>query len=389
MEQSCYVVTLKYSPVMWNHGRALGETIRAEGFPVRYLLDESYAWMLGSRLDDVTLVGLGGSANPIASALALLTGGGAARLRETFRLRPPGTLVFINLNPFVDRVVIRTARSVNPQVRVVTLLHEPHTTEKSVYGWKRAQLLRVFERLSRGMARASDAVIVPSENARAAFELFYRDFKGSARVIPLAFVDERCPEPLERRYVSFVGHIANAYQKGLDLFTEMVEASVQRSGNYQFQLVTGAAPSPVVASLSARARERLKVVHAPQLSDQAISRAIRESVAVLLLPRRVMQSGVLPMAMMNGTPVIASNLPGLTQFVEHAKTGWVVPVEPSLDQRFAAVDAIRADFDAMSIRCRDLYESVFDSRCVRPHVRWILGLETPRDAALRGPEALG
>lgn len=369
----CYVASLKYSPIMWNHARAVGEPIAQQDVPVRYLLDEGYGWMLGEGRGDCDLLPSAQGANPLRHLVAFLRGGGSRSVRERFRAQAPAVLVFVNLNPLIDRVVLRIARRANPQLRVVALLHEPHAAEKSIYGRTRALLLHVYEWLSRDMARRCDAIILPSETAREAFDAHYRGFRGERRVIPLSFADERCEEALERRYVSFIGHIAHARQKGLDLFLEMVEEAARRGSDHLFQIVTSEDPSRALAGLSSEARARLHVVHRDRLTDQEISRAIRASKAVVLLQRRVMQSGVVPMAMMNGTPVLASDLDGLTQFVTQGETGEVLPVDPSLDARFEALDRIDAKLDEMSPRCRKLYEETFDSRRVIPSVPWILG----------------
>ncbi|MCH2185129.1 glycosyltransferase, partial [Myxococcota bacterium] len=299
------------------------------------------------------------------------------RLRELFQEHPPSTLVFMNLNPLVDRLTIRIARKANPAVRVVSFLHEPHTTQKLVYGFKRASLLYVYEFFSRGMARLSDAVILPSENAGEVFDRFFSGFRGDARIIPLPYADERCDEEFERRYVSFVGHIGNAYQKGFDLFLEMVEENAKRSGKLVFQLVTGENPENALSALSPSARESLSVVHQDRLTDQKISQAVRQSLAVVLLQRRVMQSGVLPVAFMNGTPVIASDLEGFTEFVDEGKTGCILPVDPTLEQRFEAIERIREKIDEMAPLSRRAYEERFGRTRVAPHVPFILGLSDP------------
>ena len=230
------------------------------------------------------------------------------------------------------------------------------------------------------MARASDAIVLPSRQAGEVYERFYGKLGKPYRVVSLPFMDARCNEALERRHTTFVGHIGNAYQKGIDLFIEMIEESFDRPGEHSFQLVTGEDPRDLLGALSERARGRLRVVHEVPLGDAEISRAIRESVAVVLLQRRVMQSGVLPVALMNGTPVLVSDLAGFTQYIEDGKTGRVVPVEASLDQRFDAIEDIRRDLEAMAAECRRVYEETFDSRKVGPNVAWILGYDPAGNA---------
>lgn len=359
---------------MWSLGRGLGEPIRKAGHPVRYLLASGYDWMCRDSNLPIGLIPVRNSPNPLMSLLSFLVNGGIKTVREVFSENPPSTLLFVNLNPFVDRIVIRIARQVRPDVRIVCLYHEPHTENKLIYGPKRAVLLTAYEALSRGMANRSDAIILPSEHAGQTFERYFPRFRGQHRVIPLPYVDEACEENLERRYISFVGHLGNARQKGLDLFLEMAEKDENKSTEPAFQLITGDAPGPKLKDLSQSALKNLRVVHREKLTDQEINRGIRESVAVVLLQRRVMQSGVLPMAFMNGTPVIVSDLEGFTQFVDDEVTGCILPVEPTLEQRFAAVERIRERVNEMSPRCRRTYEEQFDSRCVSEHVPFILGL---------------
>ncbi len=375
MNESCYIASLKYSPVMWNHGRGLGEPVRSAGHSVRYLMASGYDWLCADSELDVDRVEVGSDSNPLFSLLSFLTSGSLRKLRALFRSHPPSVLLFVNFNPLIDRIVIRIARKVNPQVRVVGLFHEPYTEGKLVYGWKRAIMLILYEFLSQGMARRSDAAILPSGQAGNTFKRFYPGFKGDSRVIPLAYVDVGCDEEIKRSLVSFLGHISNAHQKGLDLFFEMVEANAANSGSLVFQLVTGDPPERILDGLSEAARSSLLVVHKDRLTDEVICRAIRESLVVVLLQRRVMQSGALPMAFMNGTPVLVSGLEGFTQFVEEGRTGRILPVEAPLEQRFAAIDQIRDDIEFMSPLCREAYEENFDSRCVTRHVPFLLGLD--------------
>ena len=373
MNGTCYVASLKYSPVMWTHGRGFGEPIREAGHAVRYLLAADYNWLSTDSGLDVDLLPVPDYSNPLAVLLRFLRSGGTTRATEVFRKNPPGLLLFVNLNPLIDRILIRIARKANPAVRVVCYLHEPRTTEKLVYGWQRAVLLRVYEMFAYWIAKACDSVVLPSLHAEEVYKRFYGKLGRPHRVISLPFMDAQCTDVLERRYISLVGHIGNAYQKGIDLFLDMIEESLDRPGEYWFQLVTGEDPGRLLDSLSKEARGRLRVVYENPLGDEEISRAIRGSVAVVLLQRRVMQSGVLPVALMNGTPVIVSDLTGFTQYVEDGRTGRVVPVEPSLDQRFEAIEDIRRDLEPMSIECRRVYEQTFDSREVASSVSWLVG----------------
>lgn len=377
----CWIASLKYAPVMWSIGRALGEPIAAAGLPVRYLLAGDYAWLTGSDRADAEILPTRDTANPLASLMAFVRSGAFARIRRAFAEHPPRVLVVVNLNQLVDRVLVRLARRANPQVRVVLMLHEPYTEDKLVYGWRRSLLLVVFERLTRGLARRADAIVLPSANALRAYRHYYSGVAAAVGVIDLPLVDEACPDECERRYVSFLGQISHAHQKGLDLFLEMVAAATGEA-DVEYRIITGNDTAALADSLDERALERLDVVSERPLSDAVIHRALRESLMVVILQRRVMQSGALPMALMNGTPVIVSDLPGLTQFVEHGDTGWVVPVESDLATRLGAVEEIRARMPAMAERCRLYFEKTFSTASVSRHVPWLLGESDPPDPAI-------
>jgi len=352
---------------MWNHGRAYGEPIQHAGHKVKYLLDSDFDWMPKDSDLHTHLFAMRNTSNPFLG-FCDLGWSNRTKPRRIFEEDPPQIVFITNLNPIADRLVVHLARKANPSVRINCLLHEPYTEGKKVYGWKRAILLHGFGFLCRGMVKKSTAVVLPSENAKATFDRHYSSFTGISRLIPLTFFDERWHKDLDRVFFTFLGHVENAHQKGLDLFLDMVEESVNRPGDYAFQLITGKNPEEALKVLSSTARKRLRVVHQDQLSDARVNKALTESIAVILLQRRMMQSGALSSALVNGTPAIVSDLEGVTQFVKDGETGVVLPVEPTLDQRFEALDRVRAHSREMSENSRRPHEQTFDSRLIAPEI---------------------
>lgn len=369
----CYVASFKYSPIMWNHSLAIGEPIRLKRHPVRYLLIDSYKWIVGCYREDVDFVSELHSYGFMGEYLHFACGIGRKAISKCFQNHHPEVIVFINLNPLLDRIVISLAKRVNPEVRVVSFLHEPYTFEKIVYGRKRALLLTLYEMLNKRTIMLSDAVILPSSNAMNAFNQYYVSYRGSHRLIYLPFFDRAHAESLPRKYITFAGHIRHGYQKGLDLFLEMIEESSRQNLRYPFQIVTSNNIKDLLFHISPQARRFLKVVSSKHLRDEDICKALKESIAVILLQRRTMQSGVLPMAFMNGAPVVVSNIVGFTQFVKNGKTGYILPVDSTVAERLGAVESIRKNIDIMSSSCRHYYEKTFNSIQVSKHVEWILG----------------
>lgn len=73
-----------------------------------------------------------------------------------------------------------------------------------------------------------------------------------------------------------------------------------------------------------------------------------------------MQSGVIPVALMKGTPVVATGIEGLTEWLQDLKTGVIVPPDPSVAEIKAAISYIRAHFDEIIGSCREYYLATFD-----------------------------
>ena len=123
--------------------------------------------------------------------------------------------------------------------------------------------------------------------------------------------------------------------------------------------VTGSDVSKRVAGLSGEARSRLKVISGPRISDRALGRAVRASLAVLTPYRRVTQSGVVPVAFMHGVPVISTTAGSMPEFVSERETGALVPVDAPAEEWFAALDRVTAQRDELSGRCRSNFEAHF------------------------------
>ncbi len=363
-----YIISLKYSPVHCTLSRAFGESLQAAGRSVRYLYSSAYLWMEENEQTNIDYVLRSSSLTEIILDTLGFFFGGCLRFWRIFRHNPPENLIFMSSHP-LNFAVSMIARWVNPDIHITNLLHEPYKKEKLVYGVPKAMYIWILELVQSVAIRVADEVIVPSETAARAFWQRYPWFERSVKVVPLLFEDKACSIDLPRRYVSFLGHAVKV--KGVELFFELVEESTRRGLDFNFQIVTSSDISQHLTSLSRSARSNLRVVSSTWLSDEEISFAARESAIFLALYETVMQSGVIPVAFMNGTPVIATDLDGLTEFVRHKYNGWIVPVNPSYDQVFNAIFQIFDHLETMVSNCRHTYETTFDKRNLRSYVDWL------------------
>jgi len=121
-------------------------------------------------------------------------------------------------------------------------------------------------------------------------------------------------------------------------------------------IATSSTIDAYLAALSPEARARLHVINESTLHDVDIQRAAARSICVLALYETVMQSAVVPVAFMHGTPVIATDLPGLVEVVTDRQTGVIVGQDASVSDIFAAIDSIRDNRAQMEVRCRKAFE---------------------------------
>jgi glycosyltransferase involved in cell wall biosynthesis len=99
------------------------------------------------------------------------------------------------------------------------------------------------------------------------------------------------------------------------------------------------------------------------------------------LYKETMQSGVIPVAWMKGTPVIGTEIEGITEWIRDRETGVIVSANPSIDEITAAIRYIKEHFEEMTPQCRASYLANFDDGNWQKEYGWILDLLPPK----RGP----
>ncbi len=366
--RTAYLVSLKYSPIFLMICRERARVIQAR-LPVTMLLSRGYA-ALGGAGGQTRYLTTSTSAASMVLDTAILSTLRAPALFRLFRYDPPALVLFENPHP-ANVVVAVLAKLACRDTLVVPVLHEPYKADKRVYGLSKSVYISLVELCQSALIRLAGAVVVPSTTAAGVFAGRYADFKRPVIRIPLPF--ERCETPEgDRRYVSFLGHAVKV--KGIGRFFQLVECAAELSLPYQFQIATSSNIDAYLAALSAEARARLRVINETTLQDVEIQRAAANSICVLALYETVMQSAVAPVAFMHGTPVIATDLPGLLEVVADHETGVIVAQDASMSDIFEAIDSIQNNLAQMEVRCREAFERHYGDEVVRHATRALLDL---------------
>lgn len=272
-----------------------------------------------------------------------------------------------SLQGLLDVICVR----MRSRARIVYILHEPYTSFRSYReaGFSFFKTFRVFliHCVASIIVALSHAVILPSLNARAAFERRYRS--RQAVVVPLLFVDEaaQVAPQAERPFVSYVGTIAEDH--AFEQFVTFVERAVSTGllDGYRFLIATRSVLPPNVQQLLAPHIEAGRVVvrSGRPLSTREINEAYGSSVVIWNAYRRSMQSGVLPKAYMFGTPVLVSAA-NRSEFFVDGEHGVEVSTRYEPGELADAVRRIAKDFGRYSQACRAAFFRHFHYRANAP-----------------------
>jgi glycosyltransferase involved in cell wall biosynthesis len=352
---------------MWQFLTSFAMRLQERAYHLRLMIHPDFNWM-NEEWDPVTDYSFSSKsmAPLLMKALAFLWLN-PWRLNRVFQNHPPAAVLLVSWHP-LNFLVVRLAKTLYPNIPIITWLHEPYKDEKGVYGVK-ALAIWLVELCQTLSLRYTDVAILHSKRGFRLFEKRYPGFPGIRRLIPLHFHDDGLDAGLERRYISFLGRADKA--KGIELFFDLVEALAPHDPDYEFQIITSSPIQSYLGRLSEAARNRLRVVNKPRLSDEEIRAGAANSLAVLALYKETMQSGVIPVALMKGTPVIGTDIEGITEWIKDGETGVIVPRDPSTKDIQEAISFIKRNLQEMVSKSRSYYLSIFDDRNWERDYGWL------------------
>jgi glycosyltransferase involved in cell wall biosynthesis len=357
MKSYFYLVCLKYTPGMWQHMASFAHRLMRRGGSARLLISPDFSWM-NEQFAAITHYNFSDQISWRFKKIISYVKFKRSHYGQIFQEYPPMAFLFVSWHT-LNLPLIRMIKSIYPKAKILFWLHEPYKDEKKKYGFK-AIIIWFIEFLQTLCLRYGDGVILHSRRGLRLFEKRYPNFKGIRRVVPLQFQDDGFDATVPRRYVSFLGRADKA--KGIEAFFALVERTAQTNPDREFQIVTSSYIEAYLQRLSPQARQKLRVVNKMQLADGDLRDGVANSLAVLALYKETMQSGIIPVALMKGTPVIGTDIEGITEWIRDRETGVIVPRDPSAADIEAAISFIEKELPAMSPRCRDYYLATFDDR---------------------------
>jgi glycosyltransferase involved in cell wall biosynthesis len=283
----------------------------------------------------------------------------------------PAALYFYNTHP-MNPLLARKVRRRFPGTAVVLHLHDPYKPDKRAYGRRGSLRIRTVEFVQKLTVRQADHIVFPSDYSRELFQSRYQRFSGATHVAPLLIPDRPDATVPPRTCFSMVGRMHRA--TGHDTFRELVNYAGGKGLAYQFALVCSNDLSKYLSQVLPQGRESLTVISRRLIEDAVIDTVMKQSYASLRLAKEVTQSGVVPVAYMNRTPVIARDIPGLRQHVRHEHNGYLVPGDCGPVHLVAALEYVKANFARLSANARRSYEETWSERNWDTHYGWLMQL---------------
>jgi len=368
-KKTAYIISLKFAPGLKKEFTVIGENLRKFGLDVKYIISQKYCELEYS-CDGMVYIptrdGISGMIGDVVKFYSLKD------ITKIFSDKPPSFVCFYNphaLNPQLAYLIKRKF----PDIILSLYLHDPYKPEKSPYGFKKGMYMKVVEIMQGWTVKYMDYVISPSEYSSDLFKKKYPNFRGKNFIAPLLVPDAKVNlEKERRRFFSIVGNAHNA--TGHDTFVELVNYVAKNDLDYEFYLISSSKIGTFLRNLNEKGKKILRIINKPVIKDSEINEVIRESWAVFRLDREVTQSGVVPVAYMNQTPVIARDIPGLTQHVWHGKTGYIVPFGCSPKDLIIAMDYVRNNFTELSRNARKSYEEIWADWNFDKYYGWLINL---------------
>lgn len=367
---TAYIISLKFAPGLKKEFEVLGENIRGKEINIKYVISDRYS-KLRSNCKDVEYVPTKEGVRGIVIDTFKLFDG--KRFTQIFSSQSPSFVCFYNphpLNPFIARLVKKNF----PNATLCLYLHDPHKPDKTPYGIAKKTYIQMVEFIQGMTIKYMDYVISPSEYSSQLFRNRYPGFKGKNHIAPLLVPDQRISENKKRRFFSIVGGAHQA--TGHDTFIELINNVAAKGLDYEFALISSSNISTYLEKLTVQARKIIKVINKKIIMDSEIDEIIRQSYAVFRLDREVTQSGVVPVAYMNETPVIVREIPGLTQHVKHQENGYIVPFDCSTEDLLEAMDYVKNNFFELSKNARKSYEDIWAEWNWDKYYDWLVQLLT-------------
>ncbi len=332
------IISLKYSPGLLKEMMALSDAASLDNYKSNLLINNKYEWLTKEINYDPERVSF------FSSFLGLL--------RELKKIPSSSSskVIFYNFHPL--NFILRFYK---PTIKNFAYIHEPWMPSKHRYGIKRFIMVTLLERIQKLFAIFfSDTIVVPSSHAAEKALKFKMSKSGSNIQICPLMLDIEKETKLKENFFLFIGRL-----HGAKAFDSLLE-SLKHDSKINFKVLTTSIISDYILKKFSNelSNGRLKIIYKEHLSEQLIQSSISRSLGVFKLDTLMTQSGVVPLSFALSTPVIARDIKGFSQDINHKHDGFLIKND-NPESIIEAVKFVSDNNDLLSANARTKYENKF------------------------------
>lgn len=249
------------------------------------------------------------------------------------------------------------------RIKFYYILHEPWDTLKELISLGKRMPRRIVANVVNYLtAHYSYKVVLASENGKQKYLKHMKGCNLNYSVFPLIFCDDYDKScNIKRTFFSFIGGFT--VMRGCLDFLNFVKFSIETGLNIHFCIATRSNIATHLNSplLRQAINEHFLTIFAGSpMTTEEINQHYRESICTWNAYKSSTQSGVLPNALMQGTPVLITNRGDSKNIVEEKREACFVSPTPSNDEIRKAFDYIQAHIVEMSEAARQTFLNTFD-----------------------------
>lgn len=247
-------------------------------------------------------------------------------------------------------------------IRTVYVLHEPRGSIRGLIAEGKDTVKTIGANIvSSLICRKVDKVLLASETGRVNYERYMRGCNNNYDVFPLIFLDEYdSTRGYPREYFSFIGGFTDVH--ACNEFLRFLEYGLSETENIKFLIATKTVVSEYLKQdvFQKSIRNGRLVVQAgrPMTTDE-INGFYRQSICVWNAYNRSTQSGVLPNALMQGTPVIVNKNGAAKEIMNDRSVGCFIDMPPENNQILECYRYIQKHLEEMEQNARKLFLSKY------------------------------
>lgn len=245
--------------------------------------------------------------------------------------------------------------------KIFYILHEPYMGMKELLkdgSYLAKQAIACI--LNVWLCAKATRVILCSQYAEENCQKYMKGAYRKKAFLPLLFLDDyRQNEDVDREYFSMIGTYAEPH--GSDVFIKYIKEAYENGSKQKFQIATRSDITEMISEPVYKKMQddgQLLIQQGRPLTEEEMSAAYRRSIATWNGYRRSTQSGVLPNAFMQGTPVVATKLGSFEEFIKPGNTGVFIN-DFECATITDAVCKVQKNGKSMNKECRDFFLTHF------------------------------